>query len=312
MKNKIISFVLCAIFAAHFLIAEEYPMSQLKQIADGLNIEGGTIPHRYLLPGQIWSNICVVLDRPFEDGQELMGLTQQNTYPLKEASIVDYNEAQVNYVFTSMLLYYIQNAHKIADVPLSQKAKVLIQLHRNSSGPKHVELLEQLFQSCYRGEYHRYAPKASPYEICVYEFPHLNVEASFCFGSDPDKLGSLGRYHQVDIVLSLSLVSGFHPDWKSGSFFIPHEHIPFSLGTATISMKDKYFVLNNLFQVLPEIIKDQDEGVRQIVNEKFLSLNPGKQTLRAEKMTLSQFKEAVLLQVDGNFNPSELPPQFKL
>jgi len=155
-------------------------------------------------------------------------------------------------------------------------------------------------------------PKASKYEVSTYVFPHLNVEAFFCFGSHPDMLGSMGRYGQVDIVLSLSLVSGFHPDWKSGSFFIPHEHIPFNLDTATISMKDKYDVPNHLFQALPDIIKSQDEAVRKRVNEKFLSVNPHKRALVAEKIDVSDFKDAILLQVDRNFNPSDLPSQFKL
>jgi hypothetical protein len=43
----------------------------------------------------------------------------------------------------------------------------------------------------------------------------------------------------------------------------------------------------------------------------FRSLNSQKQVLEAKKITLQDFKEATLLEVDGDFNPSQLPSTFK-
>lgn len=68
-----------------------HPLKDLYQFGDALNIEGGTIAHEYLTDKQLWSNICVVLDRPFEDGAEWQEITEANTFPLKESSLSDYN-----------------------------------------------------------------------------------------------------------------------------------------------------------------------------------------------------------------------------
>lgn len=99
MKNRIVKFAFLLLVMASCLAAEELPMNQLKQIADGLNIEGGTIYHQHFRKNQIWSNLCVVLDRPFEDGVEWLKLTNSNSFPLKEAAIIDYNEPQVNFTY---------------------------------------------------------------------------------------------------------------------------------------------------------------------------------------------------------------------
>ena len=89
MKNRIVGLAFFfLVVMIHFLVADEFPLDQLKQVADGLNIEGGTIYHKYLRQEQIWSNLCVVLDRTFEDGVEWQELTNSNVFPLKEKVIV--------------------------------------------------------------------------------------------------------------------------------------------------------------------------------------------------------------------------------
>ena len=77
---------------------KEYPLEDLKNVADGLNIEGGSVCN-YLGEGQLWANLCVVLDRPFADGMEWQEITALNSFPLKETSILSYNEAQVNLAY---------------------------------------------------------------------------------------------------------------------------------------------------------------------------------------------------------------------
>src|SRR4051812_23409794 len=108
MKNRIMGFAFLFLAAiTSFLIADEFSLDQLKHVADGLNIEGGTIYHKYLRREQIWSNLCIVLDRPFEDGIEWQELTNSNSFPLKEAAILDYNESQVNFTYATVMHYYI-------------------------------------------------------------------------------------------------------------------------------------------------------------------------------------------------------------
>lgn len=314
MKNTIIKMAFLYFAAiAHLLIADEFPLNQLKQVADGLNIEGGTVYHKYLRQGQLWSNLCIVLDRPFEDGIEWQELTNLNNFPLKEAAILDYNEAQVNFTYATFMHYYITHAHKLLAKSSDQIAKILIQVHRNSSGPRHVELLEQLLSQCYPDlKKVKKNESSSKYELFSYFFPNLNVQVDFCYGVAPENLGEQEKYSKVDIVLSFSLVAGLHPEWKSGSLLIPDQHIPFYLKNAILALERKYFVENHINHILKDLIKNQDDAVLEKINNHFYSLNPKKKHLKAKKLSEKDFKNAILLQVDGLFNPSELPSKFKL
>jgi len=319
MNNRIVWFRLAfCTFAmiTPLLRGDDFPMNRLNQVADGLNIEGGTIYQKYLGEEQIWSNLCIIEDRPFQDGVEWQELTNSNNFPLKEASILDYNEAQVNFAYAMIMHYYVTHAHQITGKPINQIAKILIQVHRNTSGPRHVELLEQLLCQCYpnlEGIKQTYDALArSKYELISYFFPEINVQVDFCYGSAPENLGELGRYGETDIVLSFSLVAGLHSDWTSGSFLIPNQHIPFSLKTVTVAFEKRYFVQNHLNLAILDLINNQDDAVLQTINNTFHSLNPQKQSLQAKKFTLDDFKNATLLQVDGVFNPSRLPSTFKI
>ncbi len=69
---------------------------------------------------------------------------------------------------------------------------------------------------------------------------------------------------------------------------------------------------SSLTQILSDLIKNQDDVVLEEINNYFYSLNPQKHNLKAKKLTTEDFKNAILLQVDGLFNPSQLPVTFKL
>lgn len=306
-------YCLLLFFAFISLSAERLPMDQLKQFADALNIEGGIIHQKYLRNDQIWANLCPILDRPFVNGVEWQELKDSNHFPLKEASIPEYNEAQANYAYALCMHYYITHAHEIAEKPADQTVKILIQVHRNSSGKRHVELLEQLLCRCYPElEKTKSVQQNSPYELFSYFFPELNVDVAYCYGVDPDNLGQLGRYNDVDIILSISLAAGLHPEWESSTLLIPIEHIPFSLKTAHLQLENRYSTTNHLSQIFDHLIDEQDDSVLQAVNEHFYSFNPEKRHLKAQFLTRADFKSAVLLQVDGLFNPSQLSPTFTL
>lgn len=314
-KQKKWFLIFLLMVSTQVLNSVELPMNQLKWVADGLNIEGGRIPSQYLEKGQIWANLCVVLDRPFEDGIEWQQLTNLNPFPLKEASLLDYNEAQVNLAYVSLMGYYMEHAHQIVHKPDNQTVKILIQVHRNTSGPRHIELLEQFLLECYpewRG-IKQYLHSSSKYALFTYLFPNKNVEVNFCYGSTPDKFEELakeGKYREVDIVLSFSLVAGLHSNWTSGSLLIPEKHIPFSLKDVTVSPQTEYSIQNHLIEAIPDIMRCQDQNVLKVINEKFRSLNPQKQHLMARLLTSEDFNKATLLQVDGDFNPSQLPLTF--
>lgn len=179
--------ILFLAFTQHIAAQKSYPIQELHCVAHALNIEGGTIAHKYLRSDQIWANLCVVLDRPFEDGAEWDEITQSNCFPLKESSIASYNEAHVNLAYALILHYYVTQAHKIMSKATHEEVTLLIQVHRNTSGPKHVELLERLLCESYPElKKIRQAPDSSfSQELFTYYFPEINVRAHFCYGTDP-------------------------------------------------------------------------------------------------------------------------------
>ena len=308
-KIKWISILLIAI--GQFLTAAEFSMNQLKLVADGLNIEGGTIPKHYLRRNQIWANLCLILDRPFEDNVEWQQLTNSNVFPLKEASILNYNEAQVNFAYATVMHYYITHSHLITNKPDKQLVKMVVQVHRNTSGPLQLELLEQLLLQCFPEleGVKQFSPSSSPCpELFAYLFPQMNLKVAFCYGSTPENLEKLRKkYDGADIVLSFSLEAGLHASWKSGSLLIPDQYVPFSLKNLVFAPQAQYLVRNHLKEVVSDMINQQDERILKIVNEKFKSLNSLKSNLDAKKLAPEYYKEAVLLQVDNKFNSSQLP-----
>lgn len=286
--KKIIFFFLCFFAYAY---AQTRPLADLKNVADGLNIEGGSVCD-YLKEGKIWANLCVILDRPFADGIEWQTITDTNPFPLKEASLSDYNETQVNLAYALFLKYYIEQAHSIVKKPKTQPVKILLQVHRNTSGPHHLSLLREL--------------------VDLIDPKQENVELIFSYGTRPEHLAKEGKYDQADIVLSFSLVAGLHPQWPSGSLLIPKEHIPFSLKTLALEIDKKYLSRNHLLRALPEVIAQQNDNLIAQINARFPSKNPEKKGLRAKRLRSEDFKEATLLQVDDMFNPSRLPSQFSI
>lgn len=308
-------FRLCILFliAAASLRGEDFPMDHLKLVADGLNIEGGTIPLHYLKSGQVWANLCVVLDRPFEDGVEWQDLTSSNSFPLKEASILNYNEAQVNYAYALAMHYYLTHAHIIAKKPRTETAKVMIQVHRNTSGPCHLSLLEKILTECcpelkgIKAE----RSSSSKFKMFSYLFLDINIEAAFYYGSK--NLAQLEKeYQDFDIILSLSLAAGLNLDWGSGTLLVPDQFIPFSLKSLIVSPQSRYSVQNHLKESISEIVRNQDEKILKIINEELGSLNIQKSHQKAEKLKVEDFKQATFLQVDGDFNPSNLPSSFTM
>ncbi|MBJ7450191.1 MAG: hypothetical protein JHC93_07540 [Parachlamydiales bacterium] len=292
-----------------FLAFQKIPLENINTIADGLNIEGGTIGAKHLKENQIWANICMVLDRPFIDGQELIDITNSNTYLLKESSLKDYNEAQVNYTLVTIYSYYLTHLHNLIHKPSSEKLHLMVQVHRNSSGAKYLDHLFSMFNDCLVGIHtEKKAPKARQ-ELHRVFYPDLNTEVSFCYGTNPAIFAKQNVYETVDCVLSISMISGFRNEWPASSFVIPQEFIPFSLTESKIFTNEKYSSLNHLSMVINHIVKNQSDDFLKIVNEKFRSTNCVKKAMSAEFLKSSDFKRARLVQVEKNFNPSQLPKE---
>ena len=108
--------------------AKPVDLRELHRYAEALNIEGGYIP-KVLKKEQIWANLTVVLDRPIITGKTLDEITKDNRFPLKEASIMEYNEPKVNQAYAKILNYYLKHARRIIKSHENKPIKMIIQIH---------------------------------------------------------------------------------------------------------------------------------------------------------------------------------------
>lgn len=311
-KLSTINILAAALFFSSFDATDQIrlPTHEVKYLADGLNIEGG-IPYNSLKEGQLWANLCVVLDRPFEDGLDLAEITENNSYPLKESSIPTYNEAMVHYAFLTTVHYYITHAQEISKKNRNRSARMVVQIHRNSSGKNHLNMLEELMKEAFKGLSPIKLGSAGMADntLFSYYYPESDLLVEYRFGYSPL---TLDNYEGQDIILSLSLASGFKPEWESGTLMIPEKFIPFNLQTMTIEQSNAYQVSNHFIKILPEVLEGQNFAVLQSVNTFYRSPNIKKLSQRAHMLSAVDFHSATLLQADGIFNPKLLPNSLNL
>jgi len=288
---------------------KSYPINQLKNYFDALNMEGGIIPANRLNSNQVWASLCLILDRPFETGIDLIELSEKNKYALKESSLLDYNEPKVNLTYVIFLNYYISNAHKIADKDLDKKVKIVIQIHRQASAKKHFKLLEGLLSTCFPSLKGIKQPNTTNKKeiICFYDYPELNTRVEYCFGYLP-----LDNYDEADIVLSISMAAGLNPNFESGTILIPETFIPMSLKNMIVRADKVYSVTNHLSLALNEIISLQSEQLISTINKFFFSPNLQKKEHKAWRLSENDFKKSIFLQVDGLFNPKLSKQHFSI
>jgi hypothetical protein len=79
-------------------------LGDLYTIAAACNNEGGAVA-KLLRDDQKWFGLHFVLDRPLIDGRTLADLNSTNTFPLKDSSIIAYDEGRVNQTCLLVLSY---------------------------------------------------------------------------------------------------------------------------------------------------------------------------------------------------------------
>jgi len=292
------------------------PLTQLCRYADGLNIEGATIAKDFLRPEQIYANLCFVIDTPLStDGHELCALTldrEKAGYPLKESIEPKYNEPRATLVYALVMHYYITQGHRIVNKNKNEVLKMMVFVHRNSTGPDVVKHLFAVLETCYPEMKVKKEDKGNPNCECErlrLTYSELNVEIGF-YSGDYTKLfkkRNSAQYVDLDIVLTLSMISGLNTKWEAGSMAIPSKWIPYYLEQQTVQVDKWYSTNNHLINALKEVIEGQTEQLIQTINEKFRSPNVSKKEIVTAGVTANDFHTGcTLLQVDGLFNPSKL------
>lgn len=242
----------------------------------------------------------------FEKGLDLAEITENNLFPLKESSIAAYNEAMVHYAFLTTIHYYITHGQEISRKNRDGITRIVVQIHRNTSGTNHLYTLEELMWTAFKELNPVKLASAGMAEntLFSYYYPGSKTLVEYRIGYSPQ---TLDNYDGQDIVISLSLASGFKSEWESGTLMLPERFIPFNLQTMTIYQSRVNRVSNHLIKVLPDILENQNFAILQSVNTFYRSPNINKSSQKARILSAMDFHSATLLQADGTFNPKSLP-----
>lgn len=278
------------------LSLNEYSLKDLHHFADGLNDEGGTL-EQYLKDHQVWTNLCAVLDRPYEDGIEFDDLTKRKNemgYQMKEQAIPYFNERQANLAYAMVMHYYISHAHAIAKKKSHESVTIHIHTFRKSDGPSHLQLLKNML------------------EIIDPDL-HLrqNITILFSYGIVPNiyhNKEALERFRNADIILTFSVILGMNKEWPSGTLLIPNKWIPFSAQKLELYCDKAYHGRNHLAESIRDLIASEtNQDVVQRINTVYHSMNTEKKDQKARALTEDDFKQATLIELNGfKFNPSKM------
>ncbi len=286
---KIAGFIFL-LFLASSIEAKIEPIERLGVYGDGLNMEGGLIPRRSLKDHQIWANVCFVLDRPLIDKTDLDEITASNPYRLKESSIPGYNECRAALVQALIMKYYLAKQNY---------GHIILNVHRNSSGPRHLDDLETILIKCLdEMDIHKAGPR------------------KFQCGSTTLELQSgtknLSGYEHADVVISISLVAGFNPEWPAGTAIIPSKFTPFDVHSMIVAESGTFETNNHLRFAIDDVLSLQSKHLIDNINREFHSPNPEKANLKTARLTKKDFKEGRMLQVSGMFYPKQIPTTFEV
>lgn len=278
-------------------------LKNLHQLADGFNIEGGNL-EICCTNDQRWMNICMPLDFPFLTNKTLENITQNNCYSLKEMSIDEYNECDVN-LFLMLVIEYFR----------IEGDNLLIQIHRGKSGWVFIEKFSKILLAHYN----------DCIEIIYTEF-NLPI---FCFDNgfilklivghginDSSPTCSLGvkvGYEKNTIVphpefknlCSLSLMGGLNPKLNPGSITLPSIFIPFNVDTNIVDFSREYLVDNYLIKILDKVLSLPQKNFFPVINN-FASENLSKNH-QARNLAISDIKadNIRLLLIDRLYNPTK-------
>jgi hypothetical protein len=288
----------------------KYHIKDIRKFGDIINVAGGRIPHDKLHNGQIWGNICFVISNPLEEDLSVAEWIGKKKYPLKETYMHNFNEPQVYYTISTIIRYYILNAHTIFGKSKDEEVKMVVHVHRNSSAEYFIRCLQDTINDCF--------PELSNYKVEKNIFDPLlvsrlylpnHVTVDYRYGYLPS---TLTDYQDANIVLSISPVASINQNLQPGTLVAPAQMIPMSLDSMTVIASREYKVSNHIIEAADKIIQSQDDRALALVNTKHLSSNPMKKDLKAERIGKETFLPVGLIQVDGYFNPKLLPSYFYL
>lgn len=266
-------------------------LENLYTLADGFNIEGGNL-EILTTENQRWMNICMPLDFPLLTNQTLEDITLANTFSLKEMSIREYNESNVN-LFVMLVVEYFRLEGK----------KLLIHVHRGRSGMIFIEKITNMLLSHYTD--------GIEFVFIDSKFPILRFENGFELklinGYEPS---TIKNHPEFKNLFSISLMGGLNAELEPGSITLPSKFVPFDVDRNIVDFSREYTVNNYLIDILDNVLSLPQENFFETINN-FPSENLDKHH-PATRLCQSniKFDNVRVLQINRLYNPRKSDGQL--
>ena len=291
-----------------------------------MNDEGGHLDG-CVSEHQRWTNLSVVLDRPYIDWmdyKEIKTKKLKKGYNFKEAAIQAFNERQVGLAHFSILQYYILHGHEAVGKKMGEPLVIILHAFRQADGDGILLYLYRLLEIGWPSLKKMAAMELSDLKTELYRFhlPQYNITLILSRGK-ADKNPALSAYThfkkskvfaKADLILSFSVHVGLNPQWGPGTLVVPNKWFPIDVETMTVDRFRAYAGGNHLCSVLDDIVhlSQSQPKVIQRLKKYYHSQNPSKADQTVVALKRSHFKMArIFLELGGFiFTPTNAPKKY--
>lgn len=260
---------------------EQLQVSQLGDIAGGINIEGG-FPYYCLRKDNpyksiIWANIGIIVPK-----KQMRDIA--NRYPMSENTIENINEHKMLSTYLMIVGYYLEHGRRLLDKTSNEKLMVTVHMHQDSSNIELLNILSDMINDLRK---------------------HFNMKNMILkYKTDQFVFNTHSHtFMNTDILISLSQCKMIDPYIRVGEFVIPEYWIPYEIKTKCVNIKNQYSAPNHLTTSINEILRSQynDYSIKY-VNSNYVSKNKTK-NYDAYKLSVFDFMKTTILQVTNFWTP---------
>lgn len=288
-----------------------------------MNDEGGRI-RECVSAGQLWTNLSVVLDRPYVDWIDYAEIKQKKIeqgYTFKEAAIGEFNERQVGLAYLMLMRYYITRGHDLVGKKPTEPLLIILHAFRQADGDGVLRHLEHLLEVGWPKLVKKACGGSTDLKTEVFRrrLPQHNATLIFSrwkADKDPHKsaYGHFRRsktFGQADLILTFSVHVGLHPEWGPGTLVVPNEWTPIDVETMVVKRSETYRGGNHLISTIGDIadMSRVQSSVLQHLRRDYQSQNQEKREHAIEPLQASHFRTGMpFIELGGYiFTPSNAP-----
>ena len=304
-----------------------YPNFTLYRHFAAMNDEGGRMGDCVAAGRQLWTNLSIVLDRPYSDGVDYADIKRiklAREYTFKESAILEFNERQVGLAYLMLMKYYITRARALVGKKPEEPVVIILHAFRQADGEGVLYHLDHLLDVGWPELEKISLPIDSDLKTEVFRRHVRQHNATLIFSrGKADKNPSISAYGhfkrsklfaQADLILTFSVHVGLRPEWGPGTLLVPNQWTPIDVDTMIIGRSKAYGGGNHLQTSVDEIVhlmRSETAAVKRL-QEKYHSQNPDKSNHTVVPLERGHFKTGQpFIELGGYiFTPDNAPRKY--